>query len=74
MFQQQLSGLLKPNIDNQTKNDELEQYRRRLCLHIVDVPAKDEQDLNLLKKSFEVSLIDIPDRIGSTELVSWSIS
>lgn len=74
MFQQQLSGLLKPNIDNQTKNDELEQYRRWLCLHIVDVPAKDEQDLNLLKKSFEVSLIDIPDRIGSTELVPWSIS
>ena len=41
MLQQQLSQLLKPNTDNQTKNDELEQYRRRLCLHIVDVPAKD---------------------------------
>ena len=56
MVQQQLSGLRKLNFDNQAKDEELEQYGRRLCLCIDSIPLKNnetsEDVFRFRKKSF----------------------
>ena len=38
MLKKQVAQLREMNINNQTRNEELEQFGRRLCLRIGDVP------------------------------------
>ena len=77
MLQQQVSELPMLNLDIQENNDELEQYKRRFCFRVEDVPTKDKQSdedkLDLLKRFSGVVEVDVCDdvvdqshRIGRT--------
>ena len=67
MLQQQGSELRKLNFDNQAKNEELEQYGRRLCLLIDGIPLKNnetiEDVLDSVKNVFELAEVNIPDMV-----------
>ena len=67
MLQQQISELRQVNIENQMKNEELEQYGRRLCIRIegVEVKSKETSDdvLQLVKKLFETAEVNVPDAV-----------
>ena len=67
MLQQQVSELRKLNFDNQAKNEELEQYGRRLFLLIDGVPLKNnetsEDVLDSVKNLFELAEVNIPDMV-----------
>ena len=64
MLQQQVSELWKVNLDNQSNNEELEQYGRRLCLCIDGTPLenneKSEDVLDSVKDLFELVEVNIP--------------
>ena len=64
MLQQQVSELWKVNLDNQSNNEELEQYGRRLCLCIDGIPLenneKSEDVLDSVKDLFELVEVNIP--------------
>ena len=67
MFQQHVSELRKLNFDNQAKNEELEQFGRRLCLHIDGISLKNnetrEDVLDSIKNVFELADVNIPDMV-----------
>ena len=67
MLQQHVSELRKLNIDNQAKNEELEQFGRRLCLHIDGIPLKNnetrEDVLDSVKNLLELADVNIPDMV-----------
>ena len=64
MLQQQVSELWKVNLDNQSNNEELEQYGRRLCFYIDGIPLKNheksEDVLDSVKDLFELAEVNIP--------------
>ena len=55
------------NINNQSRNEELEQYGRRLCLHIdVVLTIKDESSDDILeftKSLFKAAKVAVPDNV-----------
>ena len=65
MLQQQVSELLKLNLENQGNNEELGRYRRRLCLRIDVIRLKsNETSENIsdsVKNLFELAKVNIPD-------------
>ena len=67
MLQQQVFELRKLNFDNQAKNEELEQYGRRLCLCTDGIPLKNnetsEDVLDSVKNLFELAEVNIPDMV-----------
>ena len=67
MLRKQVSELHKLNIENQTNNEDLEQYGRRLCLRIDGVPVvENETSVNVLasvKKLFDDAQVEIPDAV-----------
>ena len=67
MLQQQVSELLKLNLENQGNNEELGQYRRRLCLRIDGIRLKsNETSENIsdsVKNLFELAKVNIPDLV-----------
>ena len=67
MLQQQVSELLKLNLENQGNNEELGQYRRRLCLRIDVIRLKsNETSENIsdsVKNLFELAKVNIPDLV-----------
>ena len=67
MLQQQVSEMRKLNFDNQEKNEELEQYGRRLCLRINGIPLKNNEIfddvLDSVKNLFELAEVNIPDMV-----------
>ena len=64
IFLQQVSELWKVNLDNQSNNEELEQYGRRLYLCIDGIPLKNseksEDVLDSVKDLFELAEVNIP--------------
>ena len=67
MLKKQVVELRELNINNQSRNEELEQYGRRLCLRIDGVPTvKNESSNDVLefKKSlFKEAKITVPDNV-----------
>ena len=67
MLQKQVSELHKLNIENQTNNEDLEQYGRRLCLRIDEVPIVENETsadvLASVKKLFDDAQVEIPDAV-----------
>ena len=67
MLKLQVSELKRLNISNQNNHEELEQYRRRLCLRIDGVPTKANESsddvLNSVKSLFKEAKVDIPESI-----------
>ena len=67
MLKKQVAELRKLNIDNQSQNEELEQYGRRLCLRIDGVPTvKDETSDDVFqttKSLFTEAKVDIPENV-----------
>ena len=67
MLQQQVFELLKLNLENQGNNEELGQYRRRLCLRIDGIRLNsNETSENIsdsVKNLFELVKVNIPDLV-----------
>ena len=65
MLKKQVVELQELNINNQSRNEELEQYGRRLCLRIDGVPTvKNESSddvLEFTKSLFKEAKIEVPD-------------
>ena len=65
MLQQQVSERRKLNVDNQTNNEELEQYGRRLFLRIDGFPLNNNETskdvLYSINDLFELLEVNIPD-------------
>ena len=69
MLKKQLVELRELNINNQSRNEELEQYGRRLCLRIDGVPTvKNESSddvLQFTKSLFKEAKVEVPDNVLS---------
>ena len=67
MLNKQLTELRELNLNNQSRNEELEQYGRRLCLRIDGVPTvKDELSddvLHFTKSRFKEVKVAVPDNV-----------
>ena len=67
MLKKQVAQLQEMNINNQTHNKELEQYGRRLCLRIDDVPTvRNESSNNVLeftKSLFKEAKVAVPNNV-----------
>ena len=67
MLKKQVVELRELNINNQSRNEELEQYDRRLCLRIDGVPTvKNESSddvLEFTKSLFKEAKIEVPDNV-----------
>ena len=67
MLRKQVSELHKLNIENQTNNEDLEQYGRRLCLRIDGVPVVENETsvdaLASVKNLFDDAQVEIPDAV-----------
>ena len=67
MLKKQVVELRELNINNQSRNEELEQYGRRLCLRIDGVPTvKNESSddvLEFTKSQFKEAKIEVPDNV-----------
>ena len=67
MLRKQVSELHKLNIENQTNNEDLEQYGRRLCLRTDGVPVvENETSVDVLasvKSLFDDAQVEIPDAV-----------
>ena len=67
MLKKQVAELPEFNVNNQSRNEELEQYGRRLCLRIDGVPTvKDESSddvLEFTKFLFKETKVAIPDKV-----------
>ena len=65
MLKKQVAELRELNANNQSRNEELEQYGRRLCLRIDGVPTvKDESRddvLEFTKSLFKEAKVAVPD-------------
>ena len=65
MLRKQVSELHKLNIENQTNNEDLEQYGRRLCVRIDGVPIVENETsadvLASVKKLFDDAQVEISD-------------
>ena len=63
----QVDELQELNVKNRSRNEELEQYGRRLCLHIDGVPtAKNESSddaLEFTKSLFKEAKLAVPDNV-----------
>ena len=67
ILQLQVSELRELNLDNQKNNEEMEQYRRSICLFIDTIPLKNnetsEDVLDFVKNLFELTEVNIPDLV-----------
>ena len=67
MLKKQVVELQELNINNQSRNEELEQYGRRLCLRIDGVPTvKNESSdgvLEFTKSVFKEAKVAAPDNV-----------
>ena len=67
MLKKQVAELRELNANNQSRNEELEQYGRRLCLRIDGVPTvKDESSddvLEFTKSLFKEANVAVPDTV-----------
>ena len=67
MLKKQVAELRELNINNQSRNEDLEQYGRRLCLRIDGVPTvKDESNddvLDFTKSLFKEAKVAVPDNV-----------
>ena len=62
-----MAELRELNINNQSRNEELEQYGRRLCLRIDGVPAvkyeSSDDVLEFTKSLFKEAKVAVPDNV-----------
>ena len=67
MLKKQVVELRELNINNQSRNEELDQYGRRLCLRIDGVPTvKNESSDDVLeytKSLFKEPKVEVPDNV-----------
>ena len=67
MLKKQVTEPQELNINNQSRNKELEQYSRRLCLRIDSVPTvKDESSDDVLEFTnslFKEAKVSVPDNV-----------
>ena len=67
ILKKQVDELQELNVKNRSRNEELEQYGRRLCLHIDGVPtAKNESSddaLEFTKSLFKEAKVAVPDNV-----------
>ena len=67
MLKKQVAEVRELNINNQSRNEDLEQYGRRLCLRIDGVPTvKDESNddvLDFTKSLFKEAKVAVPDNV-----------
>ena len=64
MLKKQVVELSKLSIENQSKNEELEQYGRRLCLRVDGIPAVSNETsddvMNFTKSLFKEAKVSVP--------------
>ena len=62
-----MAKLREMNFNNQSRNEELEQYGRRLCLRIDDVPTVENESSNdvleFTKSLFKEAKVAVPDNV-----------
>ena len=67
MLKKQVSELRELNINNQSRNEELEQYGRRLCLRVDGVPTVKHESsddvLEFTKSLFKEANVAVPDTV-----------
>ena len=67
MLKKQVAELSKLSIENQLKNEELEQYGRRLCLRVDGIPAVSNESsddmMNLTKSLFKEAKVSVPENV-----------
>ena len=67
MLKKQVTDLRELNVNNQSRNEELEQYGRRLCLRVDSVPTvKDESSddvLEFTKSLFKEAKVAVTDNV-----------
>ena len=67
VLKHQVSELRRLNISNQNNHQELEQYGRRLCLQINDIPTKtkklSDDVLDSMKSLVKEAKVDIPESV-----------
>ena len=67
ILKKQVAKLREMNINNQSRNEELEQYGRRLCLRIDDVPTVENESSNdvleFTKSLFKEAKVAVPDNV-----------
>ena len=67
MLKKQVAELREQNANNQSRNEELEQYGRRLCLRIDGVPTVKHESsddvLEFTKSLFQEANVAVPDTV-----------
>ena len=67
MLKEQVAELSKLSIQNHSKNEKLEQYGRRLCLRVDEIPAVNNESsddvMNLTKSLFEEAKFSVPENV-----------
>ena len=67
MLKKQVAELSKLSIENHSKNEELEQYGRRLCLSVNGIPAVSNESsndvMNPTKSLFKETEVSVPENI-----------
>ena len=67
MLKKQVAELSKLSIENQSKNEDLEQYGRRLCLHVNGIPAVSNESgddvMNLTKLLFKEAKVSVLENV-----------
>ena len=64
MLKKQVAEMSKLSIENHSKNEELEQYGRCLCLRVDGIPAvsneSSDDEMNLAKSLFKEAKVSVP--------------
>ena len=67
MLKKQVAELSKLSIENHSKNEELEQYGRRLCLRVDGIPTENNESsddvINLTKSLFKEAKVSVPENV-----------
>ena len=67
MPKKQVAELSKLSIEHHSKNEELEQYGRRLCLRVDGIPAVSNESsddvMNLTKSLFKQANASVPENV-----------
>ena len=67
MPKKQVAELSKLSIEHHSKNEELEQYGRRLCLRVDGIPAVSNESsddvMNLTKSLFKQANVSVPENV-----------
>ena len=68
MLKKQVAELSELSIENQSKNEDLEQHGRRLCLRVDSIPAVSNESsddvMNLTKSLFKKAKVSVPEMVS----------